>query len=226
MKKLLMLCFILTLAVFCANALDPKKPKDTTKEELSAELISSIMNTDSSKVKELLGKGADVNYKNIAGTKVCSEDLGNGDVMCDYYLSSLDYAYLNLAPKSFIKNQEDELEKTKKTFKIFQKKYNKLKTYKSLSYEESELLDSEASKFQNKIIEKEQLVQVWKDKNKETFKIIKLLKNKGAKTADESEGYYKRQYDNIEKPGIMHIILHNLLISFICFLGVTICFLW
>lgn len=223
MKKLLMLCFILTLAVFCANALDSKQ---TTKEDLSAELILAVINTDAAQVKELIEKGADVNYKNIAGTKACSEGLGNGNDMCDYYLSALDYAYLNLAPKSFIKNQEEELSKTKKNLKIFQKKYKKLKRYKNLSYEETELLDAEEAKFQNKITEKEQFLQSWKDKNKEAFKIIKLLKSKGAKTADKSEDFYKRQYDNIEKPSIMPLIVHNLLISFIWFLGLTICFLW
>ena len=219
MKKLLMLCFIFVLAVFCANALDSKQ---TTKEELSFELILAVMNTDAAQVKELLDKDADANYK-IAGTKACSE---NGDDICEYYLSGLDYAYLNLAPKSFIKNQEEELSKTKKNLKIFQKKYKKLKRYKNLSYEETELLDAEEAKFQNKITEKEQFLQSWKDKNKEAFKIIKLLKSKGAKTADKSEDFYKRQYDNIEKPSIMPLIVHNLLISFICFLGLTICFLW
>lgn len=223
MKKLLMLCFILTLAVFCANALDSKQ---TTKEDLSAELILAVINTDAAQVKELIEKGADVNYKNIAGTKACSEGLGNGNDMCDYYLSSLDYAYLNLAPKSFIKNQKEELSKTKNNLKIFQKKYKKLKRYKNLSYEEMQLLDAEEAKFQNKITEKEQFLQSWKDKNKEAFKIIKLLKSKGAKTADKSEDFYKRQYDNIEKPAIMPLIAHNLLISFIWFLGLTACFLW
>lgn len=224
MKKLLMLCFIFILAVFCANALDSKQ---TTKEELSSELIFAVViSSDVAQIKELIDKGADVNYKTLAGKKACSEGLGNGNDMCDYYLSALDYAYLNLAPKSSFKNNEEVLENTKKNLKIFQKKYRKLKRYKNLSYEEMQLLDAEEAKFQNKITEKEQFLQSWKDKNKEAFKIIKLLKSKGAKTAGESEAFYKRQYDNIEKPAIMPVIAHNLLISFLCFLGLTICFLW
>lgn len=231
MKKLLMLCFIFVLAVFCANALGPSAdegfPNPTTEEELSAELIFAVViSSDVAQIKELIDKGADVNYKKLVGTKACSEGLGNGNDMCDYYLSALDYAYLNLIPKSSFKNNEEVLENTRKNLKIFQKKYRKLKRYKNLSYEETQLLDAEEAKFQNKITEKEQFLQSWKDKNKEAFKIIKLLKSKGAKTAGESEDFYKRQYDNIEKPSIMPLIARNLLISFICFLGLTICFLW